>query len=238
MAHHERAVIASHNNADLYEAVFAAQGLRYQRHSFAFVTDDNPPPYYSHLTVLAPNSVDRVAPHVRSLASRFGDEISFKDSFCEFDAQGGDFRCLFEAHWVWRTPEAASTNEWVEVADPLELAAWEAAWRRGGSPSSQRVFGPAVLDSSDIAFLGKKDGGEFVAGCIANKSSECVGLSNVFSVDGDTMTFEMATKVVASLNPRLPIVGYVAGHLLNAAHHAGFERTGPLRVLQLAEPVS
>jgi len=35
----ERAVIAADNNADLYEAVFSSQGLRYERLPFGFVAN-------------------------------------------------------------------------------------------------------------------------------------------------------------------------------------------------------
>ena len=43
------------NNADWYEAMFAAHGLAYERSDKAFIGLDAPPPYYSNITLQAPN---------------------------------------------------------------------------------------------------------------------------------------------------------------------------------------
>lgn len=233
MAHDRRAITAANNNADLYEAVFTAWGLSYERRSFAFVSQDRPPPYYSHLTVLAPGSANRLVPQLRALGDRFEDAISFKDSFCEFCARDSGIELLFEASWLWRAPQAASLPKcWVTVEDAVELEKWEAAWKRAGSPTSARIFKETMLGSADTVFLGKKTADEFVSGCIANRSSECVGISNVFSVTRDEGAFEEAAAAVASTNPSLPIAGYATGPQLDAAARSGFATTGPLRVLK------
>lgn len=235
MAHDHRAVIAANNNADLYEALFTAWGLRYERGPFAFVSKDRPPPYYSHLTVLAPDCTEQVIPHLRAMAHRFAEAISFKDSFCEFLRRDRGFNLLFEASWLWRAPESASVPKgWVTVEDPLELAAWEMAWKSGGTPTNARMFRARMLRSPDVFFLGKKEAGVFVSGCIANRSSGCIGISNVFPVDDDKGAFEEAAAAVASTDPSLPIVGYAVRPPLGAPP-LGFERTGQLRVLEVRE---
>ncbi|MDQ4086755.1 MAG: hypothetical protein M3177_01875 [Pseudomonadota bacterium] len=232
MAHDQRAIMAANNNADLYQAVFEAWGLRYRRRPFAFVSMDKPPPYYSHLTVLAPNCTGRVISHLRTAVDCFDGAVSFKDSFCEFELQAEGFDVLFEAAWLWRAAEAAPCPKgWSKVEDPLELAEWEAAWKGAGSPTPARIFRDAMLRSPDILFLAKKEVARFVSGCIANMSSDCVGISNLFSISGEEGAFEEAAAAVASVNPALPIVGYGAGARLDAAGRAGFHTTGRLRIL-------
>jgi hypothetical protein len=229
----QRAVIAANNNADLYQAIFSALGLRHKRRIFAFVSEDTPPPYYSHLTVLRPESRRHVVGELRHLSRRFKAALSFKDSFCEFPVGYGGFKLLFEASWLWRPPQAASLPEdWVTLRDPRELAAWEAAWKSARSPSREKVFGAKLLQTSDIVFLGKKDGGNFVSGCIANRSTTCVGISNVFSVTHNEGAFEEAAATVAYMSPTLPIVGYAAGRQLEEARRSRFQTTGPMRVLE------
>lgn len=225
--------MAASNNADLYEAVFESRALRYERRPFAFIGRDRPPPYYSNLTVLLPNCASQVISELRDAAHRFNGAVGFKDSFCEFELGGNGFELLFEASWIWRAAEPiASPKGWTKIDKPAELEKWELAWKRSGSPTRTRMFPESMLQSPNVVFLGKMEGGEFVSGCIANVSGDCVGLSNLFSTFPEGAAFEEATAAVAALDPRLPIVGYAAGLRLEAARQAGYERTGGLRILE------
>ena len=231
MVHDARAIMAAANNADLYQAVFASGGVRYERLPFALVAMDSPPPYYSNLTVLAPGCVPEVTARLRVLADRFGGGIGFKDSFCEFDLRENGFEVLFEASWLWRAPAAsAPATDWSKVETPRDLARWEDAWKRAGSPTQVRMFGDAMLRRPEISFLGKATADGFEAGCIANVSTDCIGLSNLFALPSAGDVVAEATAAIAALNCDLPIVGYESGTALAAAKRAGFAATGRLRI--------
>lgn len=230
--HDQRAVLAARNNADLYEAMFASWSLAYRRSSIAFVGEDLPPPYYSNLTILSPGHEEDIVPELRRAARRFGGAVGFKDSFCEFDLAGNGFQTLFEADWIWRSPEATLPKAgWSIVRGDTGLQGWETAWKRFGSPTEPRMFRDSMLGRPEVTFWGKITGSGFVAGCIANMSSECVGISNLFSAPGEEDAFQEATAAVGSLDRERPIVGYAAGARLEAAQRAGFHTVGGLRVL-------
>ncbi len=93
----------------------------------------------------------------------------------------------------------------------------------------------ATFDARGFAFLGRRGADGFDAGCIANLSDGCIGVSNVFSLARGS-GFAEAAAAVASLAPHLPVVGYAAGPVLQAALRAGFEATGDLRVLAARQP--
>jgi hypothetical protein len=228
----ERAVLGAGNNGDLYEAVFAAHGLAFERLPFAFVARDRPPPYYGNLTVLSPGHADEVTVELADLAMKSGGALGVKDSFGELELGGNGFEVLFGASWIWRAPGArAAPSGWRAVTEPDDLALWEAGWKAAGSPADGRMFGETLLRSGRLSFLGVKREDGFVAGCIACRSGACLGVSNVFSTDGDAKVFAQAADAVAALDGSLPLVGYESGDALDDARRAGFEAVGDLRVL-------
>lgn len=228
-----RALMAARNNADLYCAVFAAQGKSFDLGSFAFVSRDPPPAYYSALTILKPGHVAEVEGELHRLLRPLGGEVGFKDSFCEFPLGRPDLHLLFEASWIHRRPPAApppAPGGWARVSTPDALTAWEQAWKGSGSPTDATMFGRSLLERPDVAFLAKWNGSAIVAGCIGNLSDDCIGLSNVFSTDAAGLTFAEAARAVAALHPGLPVVGYARGQDLAQAEAAGFDPVAPLRV--------
>jgi len=228
----ERAVSGAKNNADLYEAMFRSHGLAYERWPFAFVGRDRPPPYYSNLTVLSHDSHDDVMAQLADLASRFEGAVGVKDSFCRLRLEGNGFRTLFEASWIWRAPENHHfPGTWRVVDSPDDLISWEESWKKNGSPTQHRMFPGPMLDLPDMFFLGSKNGDTFEAGCIANTSEACIGISNVFSTSPSAEAFAEAAAAVSAIDPRLPVVGYEAGRELDYARRAGFETVGDLRIL-------
>ena len=231
-----RAIIAANNNADLYAAMFASHGLAHQRVPYAFVGRDRPPPFYSNLTVLAPGHADEISVELRTLVQTFDGAVGLKDSFCELDLQAFGFEILFGASWIWREPGLqTSSNAWGTVSDEASLHLWEAAWKQTGSPTPQRMFMVEMLERPDIVFLGSWQGDEIEAGCIANLSDDCIGISNVFSRAASDDVFVQAAAAVASIAPHMPIVGYESGLELGQARQAGFVTVGDLRVLVARE---
>ena len=61
---------------------------------------------------------------------------------------------------------------------------------------------------------------------IANTSSDCVGMSNVFGADAMVAAVELSARFGAGL----PVVGYERGDELQEAIGAGFESVGLLSV--------
>lgn len=238
MAIDQRAIIAAGNNADLYEAMFASQGLNYLRLPYAFVGKDRPPPFYSNLTVLSPGHAAEIALQLRELARKFNGVIGLKDSFCELDLEANGFEILFGASWIWREADRHPiATDWERVERETDLRLWEQAWKGAGSPTSQRMFTATMMQRPEIAFLGHRKDGRFEAGCIANLSKDCVGISNVFSEAPSDAVFAQAAAAVASVAPHLPIAGYESGEELAHALKAGFVTAGDLRIL-VAKPAS
>lgn len=228
----DRAVIAANNNADLCEAVFGSWGLCFARRSYAFVALDPPPPYYSNVTITSRLRTEEVISLLCDLTNANGGAVGLKDSFCELDPQKLGLEVLFQAIWIWRDAQASGFPEgWLKVESPTALANWEKAWKRSGSPTSAHMFRSALLQNFHITVLGKMDAGECVAGCIANRSSDCIGISNVFSVYHDENIFKEATGGVAFIAPDLPIVGYKSQDNLEAVRNAGYQTTGDLKIL-------
>lgn len=232
MAIDHRAIVAAGNNADLYAAMFSSHGLRYDRLPYGFVGRDRPPPFYSNLTVLSPGHAGEIDLQIRTLAQSFDGALGVKDSFCELDLGPSGFDVLFNASWIWRDAGLPTcTSTWTRIATETDLRFWETAWKQAGSATQHRMFTGTLLEQPEIAFLGQKRGDGFEAGCIANISDGCVGISNVFSLSLPDDVFRQATAAVASIAPHLPIAGYEAGPALNHARQAGFEAVGDLRVL-------
>ncbi len=225
-----RVVMAAHNNADLYRAVFASQGKRFDLRPSAFVALDPPPAYYSALTILSPGHAKEIAGELDRLSRQLGGEVGFKDSFCEFPPDRPDLHLLFEATWLFHPPMTGIAEGWRHVETAEALQQWEAAWKGNGSPTNGVMFGPTLLDHADIAFLAKRDGAAIVAGCIANLSADCIGLSNVFAVAEGREAFAEAARATAALRPDLPLVSYAHGAELDHALAEGFTPIGPLRV--------
>ena len=233
-----RVLAAASNNADLYGVMFKAHGLAFVRHAEAFAALDRPPPYHSNLTVLRPNCREQVVDLLRGIARATRGIVGFKDGFAEYDLADAGFRVLFQAQWLWRPARCASWPDgWIRVADPAALLRWEKAWKAGGSQTSARMFPEALLAAPDFACFAKVEGDEVIAGCIANRSPTCVGLSNVFGQEKLKEVVVEAQAAAQTLAPGLPLTGYAAGPLLNVSLQAGCEDIGRLRV-QVAEAAS
>ncbi len=228
-----RAVLAANNNADLYQAVFVAHGLRYRREPHAFLGLDDAPPYYANMTTLTPEDTSRQRAELNKLARQFGGKFGVKDGFCRLHLADSGYRILLEATWLWAAPMAVSGTPmpgWERIRTPEALAEWEESWKRLGSPTERHMFPDTMLRFSEIAFFGLRDGATFESGCIANLSSDCVGLSNVFGEAADSSLFQATAMLAAEFGQGKPVVGYDHGAALDAMLKSGFEEVGRLRI--------
>ncbi|MDX8478831.1 hypothetical protein RFN28_10110 [Mesorhizobium sp. VK24D] len=235
--------ICAANNADLYEAVFRALGLREHRNPFIWWSESPAPPYYSNLTTLNPDPIELQLKAIKQLSLALEGPFAVKDGFSRLDLADLGFKLLFSASWVWADPDSAIGDTggrmavgWRRICDADALSAWENAWAFD-NPSDRRVFPPAILDNPDVAFFGRVTTDGFDAGCIVNRSQEAMGLSNVFAKGNDAETvYRDAANAAFTQANGLPLVGYEHGDALQVARIAGFEPVGDLRIwLQLSK---
>jgi len=163
-----------------------------------------------------------------------------KDSFCALELASLGFRILFEGEWICREesrprPEGSTPGvHWVAIEEASRLADWELAWGAGPtgdmhSPPA-RIFLPSLLMDQDVAIIAAYQDQRIVAGAIASRTEEVVGLSNVFAPEsGGERSLAGCIAWIVDAFPGLPIVGYERGSSLAAARAQGFDALGPLR---------
>ena len=206
------------------------------------------PRFYPNAVTLSTNAgvADQFAAIRDLVAAAPLASFGVKDSFAALDLAPLAFHVLFEAHWLWRAasrppPAPLATGlSWTIVQQPADLIRWEAAWN--GVPADDpsalppRIFLPALLSDPDICFIAGYADQHIVAGAIANRTGDVVGISNVFAPEADAarcLAGCLATIIAAY--PELPLVGYERGNDLMIAQALGFEVVGSLRVWSNAE---
>ena len=226
---------AARNNAAWCDAVCSAHGAAGELSDSHWLCRAAVPPYHPNLVTLAPASAPALAA-VRELArARPAASWAAKDSFAALALAPLGFRLLFDAEWIARSPITHSAGQrsrarWLRVETESALSAWEAAW--GESRGRSRIFLPALLRRSGVAFLAALDGsGAIAAGVVANRTANAVGLSNAFARGEQAASLRAACVEAASdAFPGLPLVGYEAGPALAASRALGFASLGPLRI--------
>lgn len=221
---------AARNNAEWCAAMSRSHGLEGVFEPQVWAAPARTPLFYPDAVTLVPGA-DPAALAARIDTSAPG--ASVKDSFADLDLTGGGFRVLFEAQWIHRpagAPDATPDLAWNVAGDPDTLHAWALAWDNGnGNPD---LFRPELLDDpATFVLAGRSADGRVVAGAVANRSDQVVGISNVFALDGGPDTaWPVVLDAVHWLFPTLPVVGYERGEHLAAAVRHGFEPLGPLRI--------
>lgn len=226
-------LLAALNNAEWCDAVCRAHGLEGSLGEDAWTSARRTPPYYPDAVTLSTEasgealltSIDTGAPG-----------CSVKDSFALLDLAPDGFEVLFDAQWIHCPAPApapadapAPSLAWSRVGSADELEAWETAW---GGEESTGLFRPALLTADTAFFAGRDPDGRILAGAVANRTGEVVGISNVFTADGtpDDAAWTGSLASIAGLWPGRDIVGYESGDDLDTAVRHGFRPVGPLRV--------
>ncbi|WP_435858469.1 hypothetical protein [Streptomyces milbemycinicus] len=221
---------AARNNADWCAAMIRSHGMMGEFGPQAWAAPARTPLYYPDAVTLVPGA-DPTA-----LAGRIDTTTpgaSVKDSFADLDLTEAGFRVLFEAQWIHRpasAPAIASDLAWDVAGDPETLRAWALAWDDGDGNAD--LIRPELLaDSATFVLAGRSPDRRVVAGAVASRSDQVVGISNVFALDGGPDTaWPVVLDAVHSLFPTIPVVGYEHGDDLAAAVRHGFEPIGPLRI--------
>lgn len=243
-ARDDRQLRAARNNALWCDAVCRARG-----HPGEFVDDLwlsrwEAPPLHPNVVTLSPaRGEDAPLRRVRELlASALPGGWAVKDSFCELALAPLGFRTLLEGRWLWRpaaSPLPAPRGGgaiWTRIEDAPGLARFEAAWSASGAGDAAApaggVFAAPLLEDPDVAILAARGrGGDLLAGAIASRSDDLIGLSNFFAQPGDGNALAAGALAAAqgAFGPRA-IVCWEPLEAQARAHRLGFEVLGPLRV--------
>jgi hypothetical protein len=234
---------AACNNAIWCDTVCRAHGIPGEFYDALWVNQHSVPRFYSNAVTLSDQrgAATQLA-HIQALLeSGLPGSWSVKDSFSTLDLTALGLHILFEATWLWRAPSPVaphgidSRTRWTWVRGAPELAQWETAWSR--EPANMaltpqpRLFVPALLANQNLAFIAAYQDEAIVAGAIANRTGDVVGLSNVFAQVGDDDLFWAGCiATIQDRFPGLPLVGYECGPELAVAQTVGFERLQDLRV--------
>lgn len=221
---------AARNNAQWCAVVSRSHGLVGEFGTQAWAVPARAPLYYPDAVTLVPGA-DRAA--LMTCIDTAAPGASVKDSFADLDLRPDGFHVLFEAQWIHRpagVPTTPSDLACVVVRDPDALRAWALAWDDAGGDAD--LFRPQLLDDpTTFVLAGQSADGRTVAGAVASRSNQVVGISNVFALDGGPDTaWPTVLGAVNRLFPTLPVVGYEHGDDLASALRHGFEPTGLLRI--------
>jgi hypothetical protein len=230
--------MAARNNAEWCEAVCRARGVPGRFTEHLWVNEQRTPPYYPSIITLH-RSTDalrrELAEALDALRHSSGQQPSVKDSFADIDLAPFGCRILFAAEWIGRPAGLAAAPDpagvvWSIVRDEPALAAWKIAWDEK-ILKEDPVFAPKLLGDPRVAFMTAHREGEVVAGAVAFRSEEAVGMSNVFvrADDLDAM-WGGAVASVRDWASGLAIVGYESAADLERAMALGFRKLGKLRV--------
>ncbi|GDX41102.1 hypothetical protein LBMAG21_13940 [Armatimonadota bacterium] len=161
-----------------------------------------------------------------------------KDSFHALDLTPYGFPFSFEAEWIVREPSCSNPDtriegvDWEQVQTPEELKLWEESWSGAEkSPDDKRIFLPSLLEQPGVVFFVAKESGAIVAGGIANRTGEVVGVSNIFVPTEDSKIYRGGFLTEASRTfSGCALVGYEADKSLRDSLELGFVSVGALRV--------
>lgn len=236
---------AALNNALWCDAVCDAQGHPGEFLDDVWLNRSPTPLYYPNVVTLSAGArsaaqIERVWGLIRAgLAGNW----SVKDSFAALDLEPLGFQVAFKASWLWRDPrqsaempDAESEDvRWRPIQAPDGLRDWEAAWAEK-SPAPRRIFLPDLLEQSGGVFLAAYQAQKIVAGVIANRTDDVVGISNVFVPPEQADRFwQGGIHAVEAIFPGLAMVDYERGDDLLRAQALGFEAIGPLMVWERKE---
>lgn len=241
---------AALNNALWCDAVCRAHGATPTLDAHVWFNSQKSPPFYPNVDTLTQEGVQAQMAVIETLlAAQMPGDWGVKDSFFTLDLASLGFFQAFEASWIWRPAHPGGADfqsssvpasptkstppiHWKSVQTPAELAQWEAAW--SGQPNlneADRIFLPSLLTDERLVFLAAYRDAGIVAGGVASRTGEVVGLSNVFTPAGEGRPFWAGfVGAVAERFPGLPFAGYEQGDDLAIARALGFEAIGPLRV--------
>jgi hypothetical protein len=176
---------AARNNAEWCDFVCRSHGVPGEFHDPIWINQHRTPRFYPNAVTLSASQSTRQYDTIRTLIEiGIPGDWAVKDSFDTLDLTSSGFHELMRGEWVHcPAPEIPggriSGISWQKIEEVADLKAWENAWC-GNSQEESRIFMPRLLEEKRIAFIGAFQRNRIVAGCIANRSEDCVGISNIF----------------------------------------------------------
>jgi hypothetical protein len=233
----ELTIQAARNNAEWCDAVCCAYGVPGEIFDDLWMNLHPTPPFYPNAVTLTENGSEIQTEHIRELLkSGITADIGIKDSFCSLDLAPLGFVVWFTAEWLYRHASLAAPDipldgvVWRKIESETDLIEWEAAWNNDNNEPIH-IFKSSLLADKNIAFFAAYNNQCIVAGGIANKTGDVVGISNIFTPKDAAQDFWASfTRVVMEAFPGFSLVGYERDLELELAHNVGFQSIGPLRV--------
>ena len=227
---------AARNNAEWCDFVCRSHGVPGEFYDSIWINRHITPPFYPNAVTLSSSLATRPYEIIRELIELgISGEWALKDSFDALDLASSGFHELIRGEWIhWPTSEIPEIRipgiSWQKIKEVADLRTWENAWR-SNSQDDSRIFVPRLLEEERIAFMAAFHGNTIIAGCVANRSEDCVGISNIFLPDEKVSEFRAgAVAEVLRWAAGLPLVGWESGNDLIAMRLLGFESVGPLKV--------
>lgn len=233
----EFTIQAARNNAEWCDSVCRANDVPGNFFDDLWLNRQPTPPFYPNAVTLTANAAEIQTERIREfLQSGIVGDIGIKDSFCTLDLAPLGFEVWFNAEWLYRPAPMPAPDvhlggiAWRKIESEADLVAWEAAWN-AENDSPVHIFRPSLLADENIAFFAAYNNQRIVAGGIANKTGDELGVSNIFTPAEAAKDFWAGfVRVVMTEYPGLALVGYERGAELEIARGTGFQPTGALRV--------
>jgi hypothetical protein len=233
---HDIQAISIRNNAEFCDQICRSHGLPGVFEHSLWIQEKPGPPFYPNIITLTRDDVLEQTAAIAALRAKNPD-IAIKDSFNTLDLSESGLRRLFDAEWIWMTPEpsrhvASQPERWSRIDTAADLVRWQTAWRGEAPPLNSPIFLPTLLDDTSITFLAGWHGETIVAGCVLNRDkSGIVGLSNLFATEpGHDRLIAAAVDHATDFAQGSMLVGYESGDDLTRMRACGFHSAGTLRV--------
>lgn len=225
------------NNNDLYEAVFNAQNIGFERNNEIWYSLEKTPPLYSSLVTVSEKwQPDEIFALIDDRFKRENwTEWSIKDSFAARDLRNYGFEKLFDAQWFYlEAAKFAPFDSFLEieykiVRDEKLLDDWRLAWD-SNEHLGKMIFQSAMLGNPQIYFLAGCRDEKFVSGCLINKTADVFGISNFFAPEPKIEYWSAIIRFVHESIKLANIVGYEKKGFVNKLQPLGFEAVGDLTV--------
>jgi hypothetical protein len=228
----------AYNNAVWCDTVCRSHNITGEFFEDFWISQQQAPTYYPNVVTLSSTANLTSYQNVLTefLAAQRDYAVSVKDSFAVLDLTPFGFHKLFQSQWIFKpastdfSGHGLSDLPWQQVTSAEELLRWEEAWSHTTLPD-KRIFLPPLLHDPDIAIMAAYKEDAIVAGAIANRTTDVVGISNVFMPDQEVEWYwEGLIRRISAYYPALPLVGYERDEDLTMALQVGFTMLGPLCV--------
>jgi hypothetical protein len=115
------------------------------------------------------------------------------------------------------------------VKEDVGLSAWRKAWNPNEKLGEQ-IFSLQLLNDPKIYFVAGYEGGQIKSGCLVNKTSDVLGISNFFSPSEDSRYWSDMVLFIHNQMEDADIVGYEHYNLAGMLRNLGFQPAGKLVV--------